>query len=488
MPYPPGNTVTVRDGGLGLSSTGDQPPLAIGVSSAGTANTLYRFTDPQVLKTTLGKGPVVETALAMLLQAGVVLVLKTAATTAGAAGAVTKTAVSTSTGTVTVAGAAYLPFLVKVLITKTGALGVSRFMYSLDNEYTYSPEILVPVGGTYAVPNTNLTLTFVPGAGPIIFEIGDYHTFTCQAPHYTTADLSTAIAALWGQLGTNDIRKVVFTGRNATGSAGATMMAALDTHMTAFETRRYFARGLFDAGDDTAANAITAYAAVSSNRLAKVFGKVEVALLDSFTGWGIGRLPLVHSAGERFVQCELSENMGRLLSGRLRGVKAIRGSTWGYDERIDGSFAENDKFLTATTQSGRAGFWCTNSFLSSSLGSDFKYAEWGTVVDEACKTGDVALLNWLMRNLRALTDGSGYLDPRDAERIEQDALGQLKTALSDPTNIEGYLGHCSGVGFSVRRDTNFISTQRVAANINVVPLIPNQGVDISVGLARSLEG
>jgi hypothetical protein len=490
MPYPPGNTVTVRDGGLGLSSSGDSPPLAIGVSNAGVANTLYRFTDPQILKTTLGKGPVVETALAMLLQAGVVAVLKTAATTAGSAGAVTKTAVGTSTGTVTVAGTPPLPFIPIILITKTGALGVARFMYSLDNGYTYSPELLVPSGGTYVVPNTGLTLTFVAGAGPIIFELGDSHTFVCQAPHYTTSDLSTAIAALWAQLGTLDIRKVVFTGRNATGSAGATMMAALDTHMTAFLSRRHFARALFDAGDDTAANAITAYAALSSDRLGKVFGKVEVALLDSFTGWGIGRLPLVHSAGERYAQCELSENMGRLLSGRLRGVRAIRGTTtsWGYDERIDGSFAESDKFITATTQAGRAGVWMTNGFLSSVLGSDFKYLEWGNVVDQACKTGDLGLLNWLNRNLRVLTDGTGYLDPREAERIDKDIQGQLQADLMDPTNIEGYLGHCSGVGFGVRRDTNFLSTQRLAANLNVVPLVPNQGVDISVGLARSVEG
>ena len=180
-------------------------------------------------------------------------------------------------------------------------------------------------------------------------------------------------------------------------------------------------------------------------------------------------------------------------SGQLRGVRAIRGSSWGYDETIDGSFGESDKFITLRTFQGRAGFWATNSFLSSALGSDFKYLEWGMVVDEFCKTADLGLLNWINRNLAAKTDGTGYLTDESATRVEQDILPQLHAQLGNgsdnagPINIEGQRGHVSGLGFAISRTTDYLTTQRLAATGSLVPLIPNQGTDISIGLARSAE-
>src|SRR5688500_5133563 len=190
MPYPPGDTFTIREGGLGLSTTGDALPLVIGVTSGGVADTLYQHNDPNQLKAELGFGPAVETALAAMLAAGGVLTLKTQASTAGTNSAVVKVALTTSTGTITLAGAPRDAYRGILQITKTGAAGVARFKYTLDGGYTWSDELVVPSGGTYAIPNTNITVTFVPGAGPIIHEAGDTHTWTSVAPLHTTANLA----------------------------------------------------------------------------------------------------------------------------------------------------------------------------------------------------------------------------------------------------------------------------------------------------------
>lgn len=483
MPYPPDNTVTVVDGQLGLSDTGDTPPICVGCSSSGTAATLYSFNDPALLKSTLGQGPLVESALAARLAAGSVLCLKTAGSTAGAAGAVTKTAVAggTGTGTITVAGAAYDAYRFIGLITKAGDKGVARFMYSLDGGFTYTEEIVTPSGGTYAVPNTNLTLTFVSGAGPVFYEVGDSHSFTCTAPHYTTSDLSTAWTALLAAIVALDPRRIIFTGKNATGSAAATMAAAISTHMTTLQTNRYFARSVMDAGGDSAANVITAFASFASPRVAIAYGNADVASLNAFPGWGVGRYPLVHVVGERFAGAFLSENLGRVASGALRGVRAITN-----DEGASAAFAAADKVITARTHRGKNGFYLTNSYLHSAVGSDFRYLEWGMVVDEFCRTGDAVLGNHLLRNLRVLLDGTGKIDPDEAVRIDDEARTELFARIMEQPNAEGRLGHASGIGFALNRATNFLSTQRLSASGRVVPLVPNEGVDLSVGLSRSV--
>lgn len=481
MTYPPKQTTTVRDGGVGLVSTATALPLVIGVTAGGVTDTLYPYRDPnQLMDTHLG-GPAVEMALPVIQQAGGCLLLKTGSSTAASNSAVTKTAFSTSTGTVTVAGSARLAYRVTVRIRATGALGAAKFDYTLDGGYTPSDVLTVPSGGTYAIPNTGLTLTFVPGAGPIIFESGDSHTFTSTPAHYTTTDLASAITAIFSQLGARRIRQVYFAGKCASASAAATMAAAAATHLDTFASKDHFARGLIDAGADTASNVLSSFSSFTDDRLGVVYGDADVVSLRPVAGGGVPRIPALNCVAERCAGKQLSENAGRKMSGALRGVRAIT-----HDENVLGSFSEADRITTLRTWTGEGGFYITNGFIKCAPGSDFIYYDWGQTIDEICETIVDAQNKWILAKLRALTDGTGNLEPLDAERIEGAVRGELKARLLDPTNIEGFKGHVSGLAYAVDRSNDFLGTRIFNSASAAVPLSPVEGINTAIGFTRQL--
>lgn len=480
MAYPPSVDVNVIDGGLRLLALNGQLPLVIGGSSLGTVDTLYSFSSATAVKDSLGIGDAVECAAPVADSIGC-LVLKTSTTTAGANSAVTKTAIGSSTGTVTLAGAPYARFRGRVEIRTTGGLGTARFRYSIDGGYTFSEELTVPAGGTYAIPGTNITATFVPGAGPTNFESGDLHTWTSTAPLFTTADLSTAITALWAQLLGIQIKQVFFAGKHASAADAATMFAAIATHMTSFESREHFARAIMDAGTDTVSNVRTSMAAVSDRRIQVVYGDADVATFNALAGYGIPRMAAMNCVAERCAIAQISENPGRYLSGSLRGVRAIT-----HDEGANTSFFESDKITTLRSFNGEAGFYVTNGFLKSPGGSDFQYYDYGRLIDEVCAVTNAQVRRYLLSKKRALTDGTGRIDPRDADIIDSEVNQELQTAVMDPENVEGYKGHASGVQATTSRNHNLLTTRNLIVNTATVPLASIDGATINVGLARSI--
>lgn len=483
MTYPAGQTLVVRDGGIGLSALGTIFPLVIGACSSGTASTLYFSTNQNSLRDTLGQGPAVELALPMITERGGVLVLKTPASTAGAAGSVTKTPASASTGTITVVGAAYDAYQARVRIKATGALGVARFDYSLDqlgDSPTYSEEITVPSGGTYAITGTNLTLTFVPGGGPILFESGDYHVFACTAPQYTTSDLSTAWTAMLAALGEYIVEEAYFTGRSASASAAATMAATVSTLMSSLEARKRWARAMMDCGNDTSANVITSIVPFANSRLAVVFGQADVPTLNPRAGWGVPRVSAAHALAERAAGADLSENLGRVASGPLRVLKITA------DEGSSQAFIESHKINTLRTYDGEAGIFSTNGYLKSAAGSDFLYWDWGRVIDRICRVIYSAQQKWLLKKVRVLPDGTGRIDPRDAVRIETMVRSALKDEILDAITAEGFASHVSALEYVVDLNNNVLTTRQLKSTCRAVPLPPIESIATDIGLTSSI--
>ncbi len=481
MVYLPRQTTTVRDGGTGQVSSATALPLIIGVCSGGVTDTLYQYFDPNLAIDTLGDGPAAELGAAAINAYGGALILKTASSTAAANSAVVPTRVTTSTGTITLSGSARSNMVASVRIKATGTVAVGKFDYTLDGGYTYSEELRIPSGATYVLPDTGITLTFVPGAGPIHFEIGDSHAFTSTCAHYTTTNLGAAITALLAQIGTRRIRKIAFAGKNATAAAAATMAAAAATHLDNLASNDYFARAVIDAGSDTTAGVLTSFASYSDDRLAVCYGDANIVSLNPLIGWGVPKVPALNAVFERATIAELSENLGRKASGGLRGVRAIS-----HDEGTSQAFSEADRITTLRTYRGRPGYFVTNGFLKAAPGSDFTYWDWGCVIDEICQGTVDGQDKYLLSKLRALADGTGYLDPRDAERIESDVRAALATTLLEPTNIEGYKGHVSALSYNVDRANNFLATKIFRSTSAAVPLVSVEGIETTVGFARSI--
>lgn len=495
MAYPGTVTITVQDGGLQLVSGGQNFPLVVGVSSSGTAATLYLGTDPQTFKTAVGRGPGVDIALGCISAVGGCFFLKTAGTVAAANSAVTPTRVSTSTGTVAVSGSATHDFAVKVRIKRTGTLGTAKFDYSLDrsnttadSDRTFSEEITVPSGGTFVVPNTGLTWTFAAGGGPIFFEIGDVHVHTSTCAHYNTTDLGTAITALLASplLTNRKIRKVCFAGNPATASAAATLAAAIATHMSTLATGKHFARCMMDGGSiDTSANYLSSFvAAFSNSRVASNYGLVDFISPNPFAGFGIPRVSGVHPAFIRAVRAQISENLGRVASGTNDGVVSISN-----DEAKATLFTEADKTITFRTDQSGAGFFITNGYLKSPSGSDFLYWDYGVLLDEGTTVVDQRLAgyrNSKVRTIKIPGQVQRPIDPRSAVQIETNVNGALAEVMRGPT-VDNHPSHVEEQAFTIDQTNDVFGTRIVRGTYRAVPLAPAENLEITVGLARSVQ-
>jgi hypothetical protein len=497
--YPPGDIIIVRDGGLNLPLEAASRPLVVGGCPLGTANTLYWLTGSQNIVSELGRSPATE-MLAPIAASGGALFLCTATTTAGSVGTPDVTRVGTSTGTITYGS--NLPnngYRIRVRITTTGTLGAGRFQYALDGKNTteatgWSPNYTIPSGGTFALPETGataatpITLTFVPGGGAVYFEADDIHRADCVAPHYTTADLTAAFAVLLAQLGSTRPERIMFSGVNATASTAITLAAAVAGHLDDLFTAKRFARAVIDGGSmDTVANFRTAIASFTDDRVALVWDPIttsagcRISSKLPFAGWSEPVVPAVNAIAERFARTELSESLMRVKSGALRGVMAI-----GNDEGANAQFTAEDRIITLRRHDNYAGFFATQSFIRSAPTSDFRTLEWGCVLDKICQIVHDNLTQWIGANLRALTDGTGYLAEEEAKRVEALVNDQLREQLLKPPNIEGENGHVSGVSYTVTRTNNYLSTGEIYGYATAVPMRPVEGLITTVALSTAL--
>jgi hypothetical protein len=277
------------------------------------------------------------------------------------------------------------------------------------------------------------------------------------------------------------VRRVFLAGKNATASAAATMAGAVDTELTSLESNFYYARAVMDAGEDTTANVLTSWGSFSDSRVAAAYGNADVIALDSFEGFGVGRFPVTLPVAERAAGTDLSENIGRYLSGSLRGVRAVT-----HDERTATAFSADDKLITLRSEAGGGGFYVTNGYLKSAIGSDFLYLDWGYTLDEVCTVIQRVQNTWKLRKVRVLTDGTGKIDPRDAKILEQEVQVALNAALKRPMTIEGFNGHVSDLSYTIDRDNDVLTSKTIRSSCNVVPLPPIEGVETTVGFSRAV--
>jgi hypothetical protein len=480
----PGQTLTIRDPGLGLVGATANRFIYMGCSSKGTLNLVQPFSSPAAVVDALGEGPNVEAIAYALEQAGgPVYGCRIAGTVAGAAGAVTKTAVGTSTGTITVAGASYDRYEVIVEIMKSGTTGAGEFRYSLDDGRTYSEQMVIPSGATYAIPRTNLTITFVPGAGATFFEKGDLHEFDATAPHYSTTEVSAGFDAVNAYLSTApefDLDSVVLIGRNATGSAAATIFGAVSTKMAALAAMHRYAGAIMDAGSgDSRANVKTALSAVSDSRIMTVYGDVDLSSSKAFAGFGAPKRSAVVALAARALQVLPSTDLARFASGDeggpLSGALEISHDEY-LNEDLDAA-----KISTLRTWPGSPGFYITNGRLKSPTGSDFKYWQHRRLMDLACRT--VIKAQQVFSSVSFQTNPDGTIEETNAKLVEEAVNDALRAVLMDPKNAEGRRGHISAFRYTVDRSNNLISTETLRSSVAIQPNGYAKFISTEIGFA-----
>jgi hypothetical protein len=450
-------TLTVTDNALGIvPETIDGISAKIGISSLGTPNILYSAGDVTTLKASLGVGPLVEAAAHQLaISGGPVYCMPAAIVTPGAAGAVTHV----GTGpTMTVAGAAYDSYQAVVTILAGGALGVATFQYSLGVSGS-SPPIMIPSGGTYAVPDSNLVLTFPAGT----YVAGETYSFSTTAPMYDSTALTTALTALLADA--REWRFLHVVGLPATVAAAAGIAAAVDVAMVSAAANYRYVRSLIECPEDTDANLITGFAAFASTRVFVAAGTED--LTSGLSGRTYKR-PAAWPVAARAAKAPVHEDLGRFASGPLPGVgKLYR------DERATPGL-DSQRFTTLRTFISKPGAYITGGRTMAVPGSDYQLIQNGFVIDKACRITRLALLRYLNDSIR-VDATTGFIVELEAVAIEADVESQLKAGLVSA-------GNASDVVVKVARNNNILSTQTLQTTIRVVPFGYARFITADVGL------
>lgn len=461
----------IQDGALGISGADtDAVHVKIGVSSQGDALGLYSFTDPQDVLDTLGQGPLVE-ALALHLQqaGGSVLALKANASTAGTVSAVTATLVGTATGTIETTGSVPLDkYDVKVEITRTGTVSTGAFKYTLDGGDVYSAEIAIPSGGTYAIANTGITLTFTPGVGPVFFEKGDIHAFTATAPAMTNADLTEAFNTLLAD-------SAEWAWVHVVGESTPTIAASVDVHMASAENQHVYAFAVLEARDVNTAddadsvdtwrtNLVEEYANFASRRVCVYAGHEEVT--SPLTG-RVHRRNGAWTLTARLAAIPVHEHPGRVKSGPLKGITSIV-----HDEDKN-PLLDAAGFTTSRTIKGRKGFYVTNFRMMAPSGSDFLTGQNRRVMDKACTVARAALVDYLNDSV-AVNEETGFILETGARAIDAFVEGKLRSEVLSP-------GHASAVQVTFQRDADILSTETSSMKIRAVPRGYLKFIEMDIG-------
>lgn len=447
--------ITIRDGALGLADGNDNgTPAFIGASSSGTANEVRSWTDAQTMRDVLGTGPLVEVAAFVLAAAGgPVVTVKAPSSTAGAAGAVTPT--KTGTATLAVTGAALDAYDVIVEVLQGGATlaaGSATFRYSLDGGRTYSAEIAVPTSGVYILPNTGLTLTWTYTTGTA-FVAGDKWVFTSTGPSYTLSEAQTALDALIADTSVDPFI-VHVVGPASSSANAATMFAAVESKLQSAANSNYrYWRAIIETPDEADATIKTAFLASGGTRTMVSGGWAY--LTSQLSGAALLR-PAAWAVVARAAAVSPAEDLGKVRTGPLSGIHSLK-----RDEYKTGGL-DAAGFVTLRTYPGEPGFYVTHGRVKTAPGSDFKYLQYGRIIDIACKAIRSGQLTFLNDSVR-VSKTTGRIIETDARNIEQNMEARVRSAVTEP-------GFASNVSVLLDRTINVLSTQKLVIRYRIVPL------------------
>lgn len=456
--------VTIQDGGLGIRRPSTSRLQAkVGVSSAGVANQVVRLRDPNQIAAQFGTGPLV-TALGDSFAAGAqdLLVVRAAADVAGTVSTVTST--KTGGGDMSVSGNPLDDYQVIVEILSTGGLNAATFRYSLDGGDTWSVKQTVPTGGTFAIPNSGLTLTFTAGAQPDeSFKAGDRYEFTTTAP---TASVESLTAALDALLQSSEEFELV----HIVGPTTSAVWTMLDTRAAALaEAGRYLhfvAETRGPAGGETAADWANAMveetAAFTSRRVSLVAGRAEVTDLitqriqeRNIAGIYTGRLA---SIAEHRSPAEVAlgplPNVVRLAPAGITAEDLAK---------LDAA-----QLITLKTILGLPGFYINEGHVKAPDGSDYQTVEVRRIMDRACRLVRQAALRY--DHAEGTPEGVAALEAQLTAPLENEMAGQILN------------------GRVVIPDQDILTTGKLVARIRITPIPIMREIEIDIGLEPLQQG
>ncbi len=458
--------LTVLDGG---GSTVVVPAssvqVVIGNCSGGTAATVVATRNANTLTTAVGVGPAVDAAAQAIAAGATVLFMKAATTTPGVASAVISTSWGTSVLTVT--GAAYDGYLVKVVVTNAGTIATTgcRIKISLDAGRTYGPEIALGTATTFAITGTNLTLNFAAGT----LLLGGTSTFGCTPPLATTTSIQACLVALeaspyavtgWGSMH--------IVGPYA-GADASSIQGYLDTMVTTKTFPRAIIGvrdvilptaygGAGETGPTWYAAVALDFSAVSAKRICAVAGHYNQNSMFPVAAAGT---PRMRRSGAWALACRQATikpqtHAGRVSDGAIQQI--IVDPT---NDPADGFYYHDDflapaldvaRFTSFRKRKGKPGFFVKNPKLMSPQGSVFTLLPLGNVMDIGCSLLDQANTSHINSDVKC--NRNGTIDETAAQVIERSVRGVLRDNMLAKSMISDF-------DYAIDRTNNVRSTSTV---------------------------
>lgn len=169
-----------------------------------------------------------------------------------------------STGAMTVSGAPLDAYDVTIQIATAGGLGTASFRVSLGKAAgipVYGDAVfLIPAGGSVAIPDTGLTLTFTGS-----FDAGDVFSFATTAPQSTLADVLSALT--YFQSRPEQASLIAIAGEVPVLSLPA-WIAALNSAANSLEAAKKYARILIEYAGPSSGQTNAAWASSVAGTLA----------------------------------------------------------------------------------------------------------------------------------------------------------------------------------------------------------------------------
>ena len=447
-------TNTIKDGSLGASSASSSAAFAVvGVAGVVPAG-IVGISDPSTIEDKFGDGPLRDfLAGAFSVAAPTVYCKAVAGSQAGTVGAVT--AQKTSSGTITAAGGPRNEYDIAVEIVESGALNAGVFRITKDG--VAGDKITIPAApGTYVIPGTGVTLTFVPGVpanGAFAFVAGDTYTLKTTAPEATNEEILAAVDAVLAA-------KLSISAIYIAGVSASPLWAAMASKMAAQEAKNNFlfcycqARGpaAAESQDDwTGALCTTERGNTISPRVGVVAAWIEES--DAFNGQVDERGALGKYAG-RLAAIDVQNHPDWVGLGALPGVEDIL-PTGLTDANIDR--LQTAGYVAVRRYNEVTGVYFAAGRLLTAETSDFKTIANRRVMDEACRKVVEKQVSFLNADVGLAADGS------------PEGLAMFKAMCSAPLRDMKSAGTISDFEFKVPDGQNILSTETIRTKVRIVP-------------------
>ena len=386
--------------------------------------------------------------------------------TAAAVFTISKLGVVTIVGTgtaswVTQASSPLDAYAIVATIVTAGALGVGVFTVSVDGgNNQVGGNILIPSGGSYAIPGTGVVLAFSAAT----YNLADFYKAATTPASFSTSDVTTAMAAVLADPTEFGFFHVI--GQPANSAGAASMSAVIDTQaQNAFAAFR-FIFGINECptseSDSTVASA---YANFVSDRTMVCAG--DIAHISAVNG-RVVRRNCSTVVATRLALVKPKEHPGKVKTGAVKNVKSI------YRDEFKTPYLDAQRFTTMRTWPKKRGYFITRGMMMADNGSDFSNVMNRRVMDVA--------LGYLYQALLQIANDELAVDPKTGF-IYEPVAARLERFIRNAI-IVGLDGNVIDATVTVSRTEPILTSKRFPASVGLLPYGYSEFITGTIGFVN----